>query len=331
MPLEDRIRHLVRTLLLALWTASGAAAAAPLDPDRGELAAREAAAAVIPDARLLWVRNGTVLLTRLRPWAPQPAVAGLDGALARPRWSPDGTRFLFQRDDAAIYLQSGAGGPARLVLSGAHTADWAPDGKAFTAISLDGHQVLLHDLARGQTRVLIDTREAPLHGRVLAQAAELDPSGRYLLTFRREPRHTTEIIDLGQRRILSNPQMRRGDCNPAWTPDGHHVLTTARTANRPILLANFDPSSGGLGPSQHLAGLDTWSRYALHDPRPSRDGHWLVAAGEVLLGGGMRGRQEIYLWHRNDPPDRMVRLTFDSAEDTQPSLFVPAAAKPVQN
>jgi len=310
---------------VALCLATAHASAGPLAVDPDQARDRASAAARAPGAMLLWVRDGRILRTQLDDWSPRPAAQDVPGRLSRPRWSPDGSRFLFQRDDAAIYVKPGDGGPARLVLAGAATADWTADGRHFTAISIDGHQVLIHDLDRGATRVLHDTRQPPFHGQKLAQAAELHPGGRYLLTFRREPSHATEIVDLVANRYLSNPGMRRGDCNPAWTPEGRFVLTTARTTNRPILFAPFDPASGALGPSQFLAGLKGWSRYALHDPRPSSDGHWLVASGEVLLGPGMRGGEEIYLWHRGDPSDRLVRLTFDSSDDTLPSLFVPPA------
>jgi hypothetical protein len=149
----------------------------------------------------------------------------------------------------------------------------------------------------------------------------LHPGNRYLLIFHRKPKHATQIVDLKGRRYISNPQMRRGDCKPAWSPDGSYLLTTARMANRPLLKTPFNAAKGIVGQSRRLIGMHG-IRYYLHDARVSNDGKWLVFGGKVLLGARMLGRREIYIWRIGEPQSSMVRLTFNTAEDGKPSLFV---------
>jgi hypothetical protein len=49
----------------------------------------------------------------------------------------------------------------------------------------------------------------------------------------------------------------------------------------------------------------------------------VVFGGKVILGAGMLGGREIYVWPVGGTGSPPVRLTFDTAEDGKPSLFVP--------
>jgi Tol biopolymer transport system component len=298
------------------------AGAVGLSPGDGERAARESISRALPRARLLWVRDEAIFHTRLGEWLPR-RISPAGVSETRPRWSPDGARIVFQRGPHTVFVMNGDFSDPRPVLDGAHTADWTWDGTAVTAISSDGMRVMRHEIATGRTTTLYDAAQPPYNGQPLAQAAELHPGGRYLAVFRRTPQHATEIVDLKARRYIANEQMLRGDCNPAWTPDGRHLLTTARTANRPILYTPFDPDTGTVAESQVLANLSSWSRYYMHDARASNDGKWLVFAGQILVGDSMLGRREVYIWRAGDAPGAPVRLTFDTDHDEKPSLFIP--------
>ena len=279
--------------------------------------------AELPGARLLWTRDDAIFHSPLARWAPR-RITPPDKRERRPRWSPDGRWIVFERDGEGVFIMREDFSAVRRILPNAHTADWANNGRAVTAIADDGYRVLRYVLASGVTSVLHDTREPPYHGQVLSQIAELHPGGRYLLTFRRTPEHATEIIDLEARRYIADAEMRRGDCDAAWTPDGTGVLTTARTTDRPVFETSFDPRTGALGKRTRLAGMESWSRYYAHNGRLSRDGQWLVFAGKVLIGTGMLGRHEIYVWRRGDTDQNIVRLTFNTNEDILPSLYIPA-------
>ena len=68
----------------------------------------------------------------------------LDGDHRRPRWSPDGTRLLFQ-GKRAIWIVSASGGSPSLVVAaptdtttqGAHSATWSPDGMQLAWVASD--------------------------------------------------------------------------------------------------------------------------------------------------------------------------------------------------
>jgi hypothetical protein len=222
----------------------------------------------------------------------------------------------------------------RKILTNAHTADWAAGGTAVTAIEQDpdarrqeGYRVLRYELATGEVSLLHDSRNAGFNGYPLAQAAELHPAGRYLLTFTLHgtngDRHHTYITDLVDARHVYNDQMWRGDCSPGWSPDGAYLTTTARTSTRPVLRAVFDASDGSLATSEHFAGMQTSQGYYIHGHRVSNDAAWLVG-GVLWRSGALSGNREIYLWRVDDPgrDEHAVRLTFDTEEDHGPSLFV---------
>jgi Tol biopolymer transport system component len=77
---------------------------------------------------------------------PQPVMltASIVGDHRRPRWSPDGSRLLFQAQ-RAIWMVPASGGPPSQVVAapsdttseGAHSATWSPDGNAIAWVALD--------------------------------------------------------------------------------------------------------------------------------------------------------------------------------------------------
>jgi len=120
--------------------------------------------------------------------------------------------------------------------------------------------------------------------------------------------------------------MDRGDCSPSWAPDGSYTTTTARTGDRPVLKTDFDPAGPTLGgSSDYWVGIGDvcGCGYYVHGHRVSNDGQWLVMGG---LDRDANNR-EIYIWKIGEPESEVVRLTFETAEDQSPSLFVGQAAE----
>jgi len=309
--------------MAAVALAGAVAMGGELKPTAEEAVARETLARELPRARLLWTRGDRIYHATLGRFEPRPvtdAKPKADGA----RWSPDGSRFLYVRNGKSVWTMSADFADAREALPGAHDAFWTRDGQAITAIADDEYRVLKLDLDTGRTTVLYDARQKPYNGQKIAQAAELDVTGRYLLVFRREPGHASEIVDLRKRRYIANRQLLRGDCAPAWSPDGSYVISTARTGSRPVLRADFDAAAGKLGESRLFVGLSglTKQRYYCHGERVSNDGEWVAFDGLIFGGTAQRGRREIYLWRIGRPQESVVRFTFHTAEDMHPSLFV---------
>jgi len=284
-------------------------------------AGRRKVADRIPEARLIWSRDERLHHTRLSEWAPK-AITPADVDARRPRWSPNGQRIVYERDNQ-VWIMDADFKNRREVLRNAHTADWDGTNRGITAITDGGYKVVHHHLVNGKTEVIYDARQRPWDGNPVSQGAELHPEGRYLLLFKEEPYHSTVVADLENGRYISNKQMRRGDCKPAWSPDGTEILTTARTTDRPVLITSFDYNKGTVGPSRFLIGLDSVMRYYAHDARLSNDGRWVVFGGKQLVGATTWGGREIYIWERGAPQSERARLTFAGAEDEEPSLFIP--------
>ncbi len=299
--------------------------AAPITPGSDEVAARAEVSRSITRGKLLWVNNNKIRFSSLGNWRPR-TVTEKTHEEYRPRWSPDGRKIVFQRGKSSIFIMNSDFTQKTQVLAGAHTPDWTGDGRAVTGITEDGYRVLKYDLETKKTSVVYDARTPAYNGQRLSQTAELHVGGRYLLTFREQPHHATEVIDLEKKRYLANAQMLRGDCKPSWAPDGSYVLTTARTGSRPVLRADFDAERGTLGTSRHFVGIDTFLRYWAHDGRVSNDGEWVVFSGKILIGPGMFGKREIYIWNIGGTDADAVRLTFDTQDDLSPSLFIPGTS-----
>lgn len=318
----------------ALLTVVQIVAAGALSPTQQELDALDQVADAIPGARLLWTRDGAIWHAQLRPWVTQ-RITGSGTVEGRPRWSPDGAHILFQRQHGNtwdIFVMDNDFSNERLLLTGAHSADWADSGKSFTAIQHDlsvvshtaGYRVLRYTMATGATEILYDATEPPYNGWPLSEAAELHPSGRYLLTFTADDgdndRHHTFVVDLVARTYSYNDENWRGDCSPGWSPDGTFFTTTARTSNRPVMKTAFDFSTGEISASELLADAGTTSdRYYIHGHRVSNDGQWLIA-GLRWNSGVLSGNREIYLWKLDNNRGPVARISFDTGEDMDPSF-----------
>jgi hypothetical protein len=335
MPFSFKRPGCLTGALVCIFVALSRIRAAPLDPTVSELESRAALAALIPHARLLWCNRDNIFHSRLDPWSPQ-RISAVNEVEGRPRWSPDGGKILFERQNGNnwdVYVMEQDFSNPRRILSGAHTADWADSGRSVTAIRHDplstikqGYEVLRYSIASGQEEVLHDAAAGGFNGWPLSQGAELHPRGRFLLSFTAndpDGKHHTYIIDIVAKGYLYNDQMWGGDCSPSWAPDGSFLATTSRTSVRPVLAAGFSWDNASVEVSEHLAGMESSDGYYIHDHRISPDGRWMTA-GVLWRAGPLSGNREIYIWDLEDPgrDAHAVRVTFDTEEDHGPSLIV---------
>lgn len=301
------------------------AEAAPLTPSAKQLAARQALGDQLPTAKLLWTNKKRIYYSSIKDWNPQLVTPAGQSEMG-PRWSPDGTQIIYYRETGGVWLMNADFSDRKEVIPGGHTASWTRDGKAVTAIAADNYRVVKYTLADEKTVTIYDPRESPYNGQEVSQAAELRTGGRYLLVFRLTPGHQTEIVDLQERKYIQNDEMARGDCSPAWAPDGSYLITTARTTSRPVLKADFNAADGTIAASEHFIGLYTTYQYYIHGQRVSNDGKWVVYGG-VYKGTSpadlLAGDREVYGWKIGEPESHQVQLTFDTEEDHEPDLYVP--------
>jgi len=304
------------------------AGATPITPTANELAAREALGQRLAGSKLLWVNQDKIFYSTLDSFAPQQ-ISPAGATEGNPRWSPDGTKILFVREPEGVFVMDADFSNSALVIPGGNTASWTRAGDSITAVASDGYRVLKYDLGSSDTATIYDSRQAPYNGQKVSQAAELRNGGRFLLTFRLTPEHVTEIVDLQNESYISNSQMERGDCSPAWSPDGSYILTTARTSNRPVLQTVFHSGSASVDASTHFIGVaDTCecNSFYIHGQRVSNDGQWVAFGAKIFDGPQQDGIREIWIWKIGEPETNAVRVTFDTAEDQTPSLFIPENA-----
>jgi len=315
---------------LSVVLAAASVAAAPITPSAQEQTALDSLSSRLPDARLLWVNEDRIFYMTIGD--PSPKLISPAGATeGSPRWSPDGTRISFDRMPEGVFIMDTDFNNANLVIPGANTPSWTRNGAAITAIAGDGYRVLKYDLASGQTSTIYDSRDSPYNGQQVEQAAEMRRGGRFLLTFRTTPEHTTEIVDLQSQTYISNSMMERGDCSPAWAPDGSYIMTTARTSNRPVLKTDFDESGPSVGDSGHFIGVENTcdcSSFYIHGQRVSNDGNWVAFGAKIFDGPKSNGTREIWLWQIGETQESAVRVTFDTGEDQSPSLYIPSGEQP---
>lgn len=280
---------------------------------------RQRLAAAIPTAVLLWARDGRITISRLKRWKPRSVTEGQN-----PRWSPDGSRFVFTREGDVWLMKNDLSGAERVlhnvVTQYGTGAYWTTDGRRIVAISRqDPRRVMELNLATRQTRVIHDESRPPYKGFRLGQCAELRFGGRYLLVFTADAGHRSMIVDLEKRRYIANDLMLKGDCEPAWSPDGRFIVMTRRVRgnlNRPLYITYFDPEEGVLSKSSYFIGLGRCHRAAV-----SNDSRYVL----------YESSGQIFCW----PADRRVekarngiQLTADG-ENSDPSLYIFPGKVPV--
>ncbi|MEA3232888.1 MAG: hypothetical protein U9Q05_14125 [Thermodesulfobacteriota bacterium] len=255
----------------------------------------------IPTAILLWSEEGIVTGSSLKHWKPMPIAKG-----ENPRWSPDGSQFVFTRENNVWLMQNDLTDPVKIikgvVTDSGTGAYWTETGDGIVAIrNKNTRQVVQLDLASAKTKVIHDEGKPPFKGYRLTQCAEVRQKGRYLLTFTRDEGHQSMIIDLKGKRYITNELMRKGDCGPAWSPDGKFIVMTRRvrvSMNRPIFIARFDSRTGELSASRYFVG-----KKRCEDASISNDSlHVLyVSSGNIFVwrvGGHTTGKQDgIQLTH----------------------------------
>lgn len=263
----------------------------------------------MPRSDLLWSKSGKIFFSRLKKWRPQAVTDG-----ENPRWSPDGSRIVFTSSDD-LYLMNRDFSKARMIIADVVTefgtgGYWTLDGNGVTAIGTKNpRQVLLYDLKTRKTGIIHDEGQAPFKGYGLSQSAEIRFKGRYLLTFTTDDNHRAMVVDLKKKTYIANELMLKGDCEPAWTPDGRFIVSTRRALQRPLYIAKFDAPSRKLSPSQYLIGKGRCHRAAV-----SNDSRYVLYAS----------KGNIYCWKIGLKPSKSrhgIQLTFDG-DNTDPSLFV---------
>ena len=273
---------------------------------------RAQVAAEIQNAVLLWSQEGMLTGASFKQWKPIPITKG-----ENPRWSPDGRQFVFTKEHDVWLMKNDLSDPVKIirevVTEHGTGGYWTESGDGITAISRKNpRQVIRFELASGKTHVIHDENQPPYKGFRLSQCAELRQKERYLLTFTSDAGHRSMIIDLLSKRYIANDLMLKGDCEPAWSPDGRFIVMTRRvrrSMNRPLYITEFNGRSGELSASKYLIG-----RGRCHNASISNDSNYVL-----YVSSG-----NIFFWRVKDSvqkPQNGVQITFDD-QSSGPNLHI---------
>jgi hypothetical protein len=256
-----------------------------------------------------------------------------------PRFSPDGSKILFCRSKKGWVSERDANVSAKWDLwtvrpdgseptKVVEDATWGSWVGADEVIFVRDGKILRTKLGSGKEKVLLDGgAEKSLDGAELQQP-ELSPDGRFVAITLRGARRETGVWDL-EKKAWTKTGL---GCQVNWTPDGKDIYWMNPTGNggsevyRMPLVDGQPPEK--MPSEDEIKFMDMPGRRS-HEyfPQLSRDGKWLV------WGITQRGHDhdiadyEIYIWEVGAKPEEgAARLTFHSANDRWPDIFIPSAA-----
>jgi WD40-like Beta Propeller Repeat len=359
-----------RSLLVLWLSAAGCATAPPGAEREARPADLEALKTVGGKANglLVWAssRSGVShIYTMKTDGTGAKAITSGDNVDWYPRFSPDGSKILFVRSqdeefvrehDASnselwdLYTINPDGTEISKVVENATWGSWAgPDQIVF----LRGSKIMRTKVgAEEEIKVMDTARHSFFQGAVIMQP-ELSRDGHSLVLSLGGTHHQTGIWSLKKKTWT---QIGSGS-QAAFSPDGASVFWVSPSGKALSEIvrhslsedtakaqANVNNEEAGTeesgdnaesgedkGPTRQLSLIDMpgkRSREAF--PRMSNDGKWLV------FGAGIKGLEhdledfEIYLWEIGTPAQSAARLTFHSANDRWPDIFVGEPAKAAQ-
>jgi serine/threonine protein kinase/Tol biopolymer transport system component len=197
------------------------------------------------------VEGAMRIFVRQREGSRAVAISGsLGGNHRRPRWSPDGTRILFQAE-RGLWLAPALGGSPQLVVAPpadtvtAHSAAWAPDGTQLAWVTHD--TIYVRELTAERPRVLA-TATVPHSldwspdGRWIAMASgnaefvyhrigNLGPSALYLLPARCDAGVSCDAVLLAPPTSLNT--------SPAWLDASRLVFVSSRNGPRDLFAVSI--------------------------------------------------------------------------------------------
>ena len=250
-----------------------------------------------------------------------------------PRYSPSGKQVLFNRSKKGwvserdanasekwdIFTVNPDGSEPKKVVDSASWGSWISDDEI---LFVRGTKVFRAKLGSTEETQLMDSEGVSDLSGALLQQPELSSDGKYLAVTLRGSKRETGVWNIAKKTWT---QTGLG-CQVNWTPDRSSIYWVHPTGNggsRVLLM----PLENGTPPKDvdedKLEFMDLPGRRS-HEyfPQLSRDGKWMV------WGITQRGHDhdtadyEIYLWEVGSPPEKAARLTYNSANDRWPDVFI---------
>jgi hypothetical protein len=251
-----------------------------------------------------------------------------------PRFSPDGKEILFVRSKKGWvaerdanepekweqFLMAADGGNLRKVADNASWGTWVDGQRILFARK---SKLFVKDLGTGAETLFVDGDGVPdLVGADL-QNPNLSPDQKYVALTLRGSKRETGIFSVERKTWVKTGE----GCQIGWFPQGDRILWVNPSGNGDSeVLAQ--PVKDGV-PVSALAREETrfidipGRRSHEYFPQLDRTGKWLVWAATQRGHDHDIADYEIYIWRVGAPANEATRLTFHSANDRWPDIFIP--------
>jgi hypothetical protein len=251
-----------------------------------------------------------------------------------PRFSPDGKQILFVRSKKGWVAERDANEPEkwdqfRMDADGgnlhkvADHASWGTWVDSQRILFARRTKLFVKDLATGAETLFVDGDSVPdLTGADL-QNPNLSPDQKYVALTLRGSKRETGIFSVERKTWVKTGE----GCQIGWFPPGDRILWVNPSGNGDSeVLA--EPIKDG-APASTLALEQTrfidipGRRSHEYFPQLDRSGKWLVWAATQRGHDHDIADYEIYIWEVGAPADQATRLTFHSANDRWPDIYIP--------
>jgi hypothetical protein len=241
------------------------------------------------------------------------------------RVSPDGRSIAFVRGrrpgvsfregSAAwdLHVMAADGSNERRLAERAVHPHWLADGSGITF--LRENRIYIIDPAGGRERVLYEGAGSPTKGRVGDPV--LGPDNLLCVALRASPARGVGVVNLTTREYRRIGG--RSACQCTWIPGTTEAIWVESEGHGGTRLMQAEAVKGERDILMDLPGPYSHEYF----PRVSSDGKWLV------WGAAARGHEhdeadyEMFAWRLGTPWTSAMRLTFSTANDQWPELYVP--------
>ena len=251
-----------------------------------------------------------------------------------PRFSPDGKQILFVRSKKGWVAERDANEPEKwdqLVMNTDGSNLHKVADNAVWGTWVDTQRILIarkaalftKDLGTGSETLLVDGATVPELAGADLQNPNLSPDQKYVAITLRGAKRETGIFSLERKTWAKTGE----GCQIGWFPQGDRILWVNPSGNGDSeVLA--EPIKDGAPSSvltlEQTRFIDIPGRRS-HEYFPQLDasGKWLVWAATQRGHDHDIADYEIYIWQVGAPPDQATRLTFHSANDRWPDIYIP--------
>ncbi|MBN2144855.1 MAG: PD40 domain-containing protein [Candidatus Aureabacteria bacterium] len=240
-----------------------------------------------------------------------------------PRISRDGTRILFcrshkenasQRDAVPwdVYIMDIKTQHEQLMAKDSFAPSWSNKGEKIY-FEKEVTQFWEKDLQTGEEKMLFKSGMPPVPGNIRLESPSFNEKEQMLaVTLRGSMRRQMLFSLKGEKKDAG------GGCQIAWSPKGDYLYYVDKGGKKGTSFYKLVPGTGEV-----ISWFDSPGAYS-HDyfPSVSFDGNYLVYASSEGGHEHDRADYEIFLWKINSDPYECVRVTYHSANDCWPDMWL---------